>query len=280
MDISFYTICYEADWRSILIEGRLSKLIKSCNHNFRYKNLIINNVQNRILVEYYAQKAIEANIIDNYFFSSDLYDEVLTYFKIKRRSFMLDGYDGFFYSIAPLTSIYLCNTEFIMFFTGDCIIKNESNSRWIIDAMEMMNKNKDIFVANPLWDYDKGECKRQSFAEDENWRYGFGFTDQCFLIKTLNIKQPIFGYYHVSSESYPIYGGNLFERRVNSYMRVHNKIRITSKCAIYEHEKLVDEDYNPIVKKSGWLKKRALFFFSIKRRVRKKFFAFFQKKHV
>jgi hypothetical protein len=40
---------------------------------------------------------------------------------------------------------------------------------------------------------------------------------------------------HIDSERYPRYGGELFEKRVDAFMRNHNFMRITSKKASYRH---------------------------------------------
>lgn len=264
--VSFFTICYEADWRSLLLRGRLSALINSCNYSFAHRGLIINNVQDRAIVELAAAKAVEDGIIDAFYFSEDQVDAVLNNFNISRKSFKLDGYDGFWYSIAPLTSIFFCKTSYLLFFTGDCIVSSESDPKWIDLAIGKLT-DEQFLVANPLWAYSKGEHQQESTAKDEAWFIGRGFTDQCFLIPTATFNKDIYNYYHVSSEAYPIYGGNLFERRVNSYMQKFGKLRLTSKIASFDHTKLIDDEYQAVHVAPNKFKSE---FYSLKKRVRKK----------
>lgn len=265
--VSFFTICYEGDWKSILIEKRLNQLIRSCNFSFDFRGLIINNVSNRALVESYAQKAVDENIIDGYFFAEDTVNEIFEEFNLTRKSFKLDGYDGYWYSLGPLTAIFQCKTQFLLYFTGDCLMEQNTDPIWISEAKTKLKEGQ-ILVANPLWNYNNGEVKQESIAEDEDWFYGYGFTDQCFLVESSRFKADIYNHYHVSSEAYPIYGGNLFERRVNSFMRKSKLQRITHKQAVFIHEKLLDEGYVPV---QGQQKSKVFVqLMGLKKRLRKK----------
>jgi hypothetical protein len=123
--VSFFTCCYEADWEFFLKEDRLKEMIERCNYPFASKNLVINNVDDRDKVIQFAELAIKEGIIDNYFFSEDHAERVLERFSIKRKDFRLDGFDGYWYSIAPLTAVYLCSTEYILYFMGDCMLNEK-----------------------------------------------------------------------------------------------------------------------------------------------------------
>ena len=100
-------------------------------------------------------------------------------------------------------------------------------------AIEIMERNPDIIVANPTWNYKWNEAKAESQSELDDFYVGYGFSDQCYLINTEVFKQKIYNYHHLDSERYPEYGGELFEKRVDSYMRCHNKYRITHKSISY-----------------------------------------------
>jgi hypothetical protein len=237
-EVSFFTNCYEGDWRTLLKTNRLKKIIDSCQYPFDFKGLIINNVKHIEEVRYYAEEHKKLGIIDDYFFSNDYSDKALSQFNIKRKSFITDGCDGYWYSIAPLIAIYLCKTSYLLYLTCDCeILAHEIN--WIDNGKKLLQLDQH-FVINPIWTYQPELAKRESVYENENYFKNHGFTDQCFLIKTNSFSQDIYNEHHISSDRYPSYSGHSFERRVNSYMRNHQKYRVVLKKVSYLHIKIAD----------------------------------------
>lgn len=226
--VTFETKVWEKDWAYILKGDYLDKMIASCNFNFSKKHLIINNVKDRDTVESYCRKKVEQGIIDDFFVVEDYEVEVLNYFGISRESF--EG--GYYYSIAELVGIYLCETNYLLHFSGDSFIGRNAQP-WIDDAISILNANPNIYVANPTWNNKFGEAAKESFSEIENFWLGYGFSDQVYLIKADNFKQKIYDEKNVHSDRYPKYGGELFEKRVDAFMRNKDKHRITHKFSSY-----------------------------------------------
>ncbi len=96
-----------------------------------------------------------------------------------------------------------------------------------------MEQRDDIIVANPIWNYAWNDEKRESVGNIGNFWLSKGFSDQCYLINVEAFRGSIYNYNHSDSQRYPEYGGNSFERRVNSYMQTCGKFRITSKNVSY-----------------------------------------------
>jgi hypothetical protein len=267
--VSFFTICYEGDWERILKENRLETIIARCNVNFFEKVLVINNVKNRELVEQYAKEAVDKKILDAYYFSEDHSEAVLSAFSITRKSFHLDFYDGYWYSIAPLTAIYFCKGKYLLFFTGDCMMEERSNPRWIQESVELMQQDNTILVANPITEGLLGECKNGAIKEDDKYYYTIGFSDQCFLVEKSRFYGNIYNDYHYFTEHYPVYGGELFEKRVNSYMSNNLFFRIMRKDAFYTHEKLLNKDLEGLHIKPSFKKKAKMMAATCSRKIRK-----------
>ena len=232
--VTFETKVWEKDWKYILMGDYLEKMISLCNYNFEQKNLIINNVKDRILVTKYAEIKKRNGVIDNYYFAEDYAEEVLAHFNIDKDKF--DG--GYYYSIAELVSIYLCNTKYLLHFSSDSYLVDCKND-WIAESIKIFNERSDVIVANPIWNYEFENACNESFGEIDNFFLGFGFSDQCFLIKTDVFKKDIYNERNLDSERYPKYGGELFEKRVDSFMRNNNLYRITNKHQIYIHKNFV-----------------------------------------
>ncbi|MDO9509768.1 MAG: hypothetical protein Q7J14_00605 [Candidatus Magasanikbacteria bacterium] len=236
--VTFETKVYEKDWRYILRGNYLDKMIKRCNYNFKVKTVFINNVKNKEKVIKYAEKKVKKGIIDSYYFVDDFSDLALEYFNIKKDSFK----GGYYYSISELVSIYLCKTDYLLHFSSDSFIE-DSNENWINKSIEIFKKRNDIVVANPVWNFDYKMAKKESFTEISDFYLGYGFSDQCYLIKIAVFKADIYNETNNLSNRYPEYGGELFEKRVDSFMRNNKLYRITSKYISYSHKNFSKSRY-------------------------------------
>jgi hypothetical protein len=229
----FDTNCYEKDWEFLLKTNRLRRMISRNCYDFDRRILIINNVDNPEEVEWYAKRHKKKGVIDDYYFAEEFSDEILDFFKIPL-SFKEDR--GYLYSISQLCAVYLSDSDFVVHYSADCIL--ERHYPWIREALEIFEQSDDVVVVNPCWDRRLFEAEQESVEERENCYIGWGFSDQCYMIPTRIFKAPIYDEYHPLSERYPVRGGNLFERRVDSWMRNNNKYRATLKEVSYIHTNL------------------------------------------
>lgn len=226
--VTFETKVWEKDWEYILKGNYLEKIIAANNYAFKRKQIIINNVNNRNEVEKYCKKQIKEGVIDCYFVVEDYESEVLEHFGIEKQSFA----GGYYYSIAELVGIYLCETDYLLHYSSDSFIKS-NQLNWINEAVEIMEENPDIFVANATWNDNFEEVRKGTIDEIGNFSVGRGFSDQCYLVRTKDFMFPMYHDKNPLSERYPKYGGELFEKRVDAYMRNNEKLRITHKQASY-----------------------------------------------
>lgn len=229
--VTFETKCYFNDWEFLVKKNLLAKMIANCNYNFANRVLFLNNFDDYSLIKKEVDELVKKNVLDEYYIVNDYAAEALAFFNLKKEDFK----GGYYYSIAELVSIYLCKTEYLLHFSSDAMAQSNCKVNWIEDAIKTMKSENDIIVANPTWDYKYDEARSESFAENDNWFYSYGFSDQCYLVKTEDFRKDIFRETNVKSERYPKYGGELFEKRVDAYMRNHSLKRITSKNCSYEH---------------------------------------------
>ncbi|MBP2644562.1 MAG: hypothetical protein H6Q75_2 [Firmicutes bacterium] len=229
-EVTFSTSCYEKDWEFLLKTNRLEQMIHYNNYPFTHKILYINNITSRNEVEEYAKKYMASGIITNYIFVQDYQKEALNFFEIEENSF--DG--GLYYSIQHLAAIYLCPTPYLLGFTGDSMLAKPFN--WIESAIKKLNCSEILKVANPTWNHRYLEAKEESLYELEDFYISYGFSDQCYLIEADQFRAPIYNEKNIISERYPLYGGNTFEKRVDSWMRNHHFYRLTHKYISYIHK--------------------------------------------
>jgi hypothetical protein len=235
--VTFATSCWQRDWDILLRTKFLQNKINRNDYDFTKKMLIINNVKKRVEVEKFAKEAVNKEVITDYFFVEDHINEALEHFQLSKEALG----KGYYYSNHELVSIYLCQTDYLVFFTGDtCLAKKVS---WIEPAIAEFETNQNYKVANPVWNEKFEEAKSESASEIENFYIGFGFSDQCFLVRTKDLKAPIYNETNPASERYPKYGGETFEKRVDSWMRNHNFLRLTFKHGSYWHEDFLTNEY-------------------------------------
>jgi len=238
MTITFETKCWEKDWRYILRRGYLEKMIKNCNYKFDQKILYINNVDHLDEVKKYAQKKIDKGVIDKYVIVDEYAEDALKFLEIEKDSFK----GGYYYSIAELVSIYLSETDYLLHFSSDSCLE-KSDYKWIEETLSIIEQDKNIIVANANWSHEECGARAESFKETDNNFIGFGFSDQCYLIRTDDFRKPIYNEIHRDGYRYPRYGGELFEKRVDSYMRNHDRTRLTSKHVVYIHKNYPKDNF-------------------------------------
>jgi hypothetical protein len=228
--VTFETKCWEGDWRRLLQTDRLRQMADLNDFPFVEKILMINNVKNYQEVARYADKAVQSGCLTKYYRVEDYADEVLIFFGLSRE---LLG-RGYVYSISELASIYLCRSDFLLHFAGDCI--PAQHHAWIPKAIELFGNDSRIKVANLLWNHNLPEAESESIEQTADFFKSIAFSDQNYLIRVSDFRQRIYGYSHPNSARYPDYGGELYEKRVDSWLQCQGHLRATYKHASYLHQ--------------------------------------------
>jgi hypothetical protein len=242
MTITFETKVWENDWELVLKTSRLKDLVNRCQHDFDRRVLYINNVNNPKEVEYHAQKWIDKGVIDQFVHVHEHALEALDFFQLSKEKLG----KGYHYSIAELVSIYLTKTKYLLHFSSDAIPEKAISLNWLQQGIHLLETNSEVKVFNLTWNHRFHEAKTESVKEDNHFFYGYGFSDQMYLVRIEDFRAPIYEEINVDSERYPKYGGELFEKRVDSWMRNHGNIRATYKQASYLHQNFTK---NNLVKK-------------------------------
>jgi len=239
MSVTFETKVWEKDYEIILKSGRLQNMIHRCHYPFKEKKLFINNVNDLGKVLRLADKLISKSVIDEYIVVECLANEVLDFFELSKKSLG----KGYYYSIAELTSIYLCTSKYLLHFSGDSIPMRNTQHQWLCHLLQKMESNSQICVANLLWNRKTNEAINESLEHDSQFCIGYGFSDQMYLIRTEEFRRPIYNEHNEKSSHYPDYGGELFEKRVNSWMLNHNRYRVTYLGLSYKHRNFSNKNW-------------------------------------
>ncbi|MBT5671103.1 MAG: hypothetical protein HOJ43_05440 [Betaproteobacteria bacterium] len=231
MSLTIETKVWEKDWKFMLKDRFIKRLMLRVGGAATRRVLFINNVEKPKLVAHYAAKLVADGILDNFVFVDDYATEALNFFDLTQAKLGR----GYYYSIAELVSIYLCDTEYLAHFSGDSSVPCDVPEPWLGEAVNLLRKRPDVSVVNLAWDYKFREVDKDSLFSDDDFAYGYGFSDQMYVVRSAEFKGQIYDYLHPASARYPAYGGELFEKRVDSWMRVEKKLRATSRRWSYQH---------------------------------------------
>lgn len=280
--VTVATCCYDKDWRLVLSENYLAKVFAKFKYDFYEKLLIINTQNNREEIEIAAEREVKNGNIDNYYFVSDVLDEVkkalnikdfLYYQKLKLlkkhnkmsmfKSIIKNAYNFYFsnkgtgkkinintkvydcinYSVGPLSAIIKATGDYLLYFTEDCIIDDSVVTNWIDDSIEHLNTNKHLIASRPI-DMDLDQNWFNVYESLDNFYVCYMFTDRMFLGNIVTLKNIDFNCEDCGK--YPAYGGAGFEARVFNYMNKNDKRTLISKTDKYIHEY---DEYIDFIKK-------------------------------
>lgn len=226
--VTFATACWEKDWRLILLDPDYLAVRQIGHHCFPFAErlLIINNVSDLEAVKQAAAQKVREGVLTRFVVAED----ILPSFGLHRSQFN----DWQYYNaLAPLSAIYHAKSEYLLYLTGDVYLKKPVD--WIPKAIRFLQKRDEIKVANLLWNECTGEAKKESYRRTWNFFVANqGFSDQMFLVRSSDVRAPIYGEIREDAAHYP--RGDVFEKRLFSFMKNHGWERITFRRGSYTHE--------------------------------------------
>jgi hypothetical protein len=245
--VTFATNCWERDWQHILLDPLYLSQRQIANHLFPFaeKLLVINNVSDLPAVCQAAQKKVDEGVLSRYVVADEIAQDVLAFFKLKREDFR-PGPDAnhyqnvnadwiYYNAIGPLTAIYLCQSDFLLYLTGD--VRLDEPVEWIDKALRVMENDKRYKVANLTWNNRYDEAKRESVRSSKGFYVAAeGFSDQLFLVRRTDFRAPIYQEIREDSSHFP--RGDVFEKRVFSTMKNHGWLRLIYSKGSYIHEQM------------------------------------------
>lgn len=225
--VTFETKCYEKDWEFLLKTGRLEAMIARNQFEFAERILYINNVADPDKVRRYAERCKERGIITEHVLVEEHADKALAFFGLDRDSFK----GGYYYSIQELVGIYLCRTEYLLHFSSDSIL--DGSFPWIEKGVDFLARDHRVRTVNCVWNRKHDEARDNAFEETDEFWIGYGFSDQCYLIRKADFRTRIYGEKNPASERFPAYGGELFEKRVDAWVQNNGYLLATFKHGSY-----------------------------------------------
>lgn len=240
--VTFATSCWERDYSYLLEGDYLQEQIARHNYPFAERIMIINNVKDINKAIALAEKKVKEKVITHYYIAEKQSEKILSFFQLKKKDFTLGRQkkdypelndDWVYYNaLGPLAAIYYTTGDYLLYQTGD--VGLDKTCSWIDKAITFMKRKKRYKVANLTWNENYEEVKEESFCQKKDFFLAKeGFSDQMFLVKALDMKSPIYSELREDASHFP--RGEVFEKRVFSYMKNHNWRRLTYKYGSYIH---------------------------------------------
>jgi hypothetical protein len=243
--VTFATTVWEKDWRQVLLDPEYLPIQQIENHCYPFAErlLIINNVSDVAAVKKAACRWIDEGVLTRFVVASEIAEELLAFFQLKRSDFRV-GSDAhlfeqvnsdwiYYNALGPLAAIYCCESDYLLYLTGDVRLLERVD--WVGSALEKMKKNPLYKVANPVWNRKLAEARKESYRKDGSFYVAKeGFSDQLFLVKKDDFREKIYGEIRADSAHFP--RGDVFEKRVFSYLKNRRWERIIFRRGSYIHE--------------------------------------------
>jgi len=243
--VSFATTVWENDYRFVLSSSNYLKERQIENHNFSFseKILLINNVADLDAVRTLANQKLKSDILTHVYLTEELSGEVFSFFNLERTDFRVtektDLYpsynsDWLYYNaLGPLTALYVARSDYLLYQTGDVYLNEKLD--WIGKAIRRMEELPSCKVANPVWNGKYSEARGEAYKKEWNFYHAKqGFSDQMFLVKVKDFRQPMYGELCTDSVYFP--RGNPWEKRAFSGMKIRGWERLIYRRGSYTHE--------------------------------------------
>jgi hypothetical protein len=127
MEVTFETKVWEKDWDLIIKTPFLERTIDRCGDLVSNRVLYINNVKNDQQVIEVANQLVANGTIDSWILVEEHAEQALSYFNLSKEKLGV----GYYYSISELVSIYLCDTKYLLHFSGDATVVKGASKDWL-----------------------------------------------------------------------------------------------------------------------------------------------------
>lgn len=213
----------------VLAAGYFASLEAAHASRFAERVLLINNVTDAAAALGQARALISRGEFDRVEVVSEHVPAALAATELTTKSFNGRPHYTDFLLVAALVAsspYYLCH---------DADVTVTGASSWVESGLELLRVRPDVLVVSPTpnWWHPNYELTTEVTRD---YFFGYGFSDQLFLARTAEMRQPIYQYHCPASLRYPAsHRGASFEQRVDSYMRCTGRLRALDRRSGYLH---------------------------------------------
>jgi hypothetical protein len=227
-DVDLVINAFERNYRTVLAPGFFPKVSSANRFAFSRVVALINNVGDVADARARAVQLISAGELDAYHLVSDRLPDALRITGLRTR----DLGRLIHYSDCSLVAVTLEGAPWLLYWDPDIYLEEPVD--WITPVIARLEADPRLMVANPLWEDPTLESSTIEF--DGDFAIGQGFSDQVYLVRREELAAPIYRQRCIASYRYPVSAvGDVFEARVDAWMRHHGRLRLTYLPARYRH---------------------------------------------
>lgn len=219
---------FERNYRSVLSAGFFRQVEDENRFAFSRRIALINNVSDIADACARADALVAAGEVDAYHLVSERLPEAL------RITGLGAGELGrlIHYSDCSLVAATLEGAPWLLYWDPD--VHLEEPVDWITPSIARMEADPRLMVANPLW--EDPTLETTTMERDGDFAIGQGFSDQVYLVRREELAAPIYQERCIARYRYPVSAvSDVFEARVDAWMRHHGRLRLTYVPARYRH---------------------------------------------
>jgi hypothetical protein len=228
VDVDLVINAFERNYRTVLAPGFFPNVCRANRFTFKSRVALINNVADAADARARADELICIDELDAYHFVGDRLSDALRITGLRARDLGRLAH----YSDCSLVAVTLEGAPWLLYWDPDIYLEEAVD--WITPALARLQADPRLIVANPLWEDPTLESSTVEY--DDDFAIGQGFSDQVYLVRREELAAPIYRQRCIASYRYPISAvGDVFEARVDAWMRHHGRLRLTYLPARYRH---------------------------------------------
>ena len=197
---------------------------------FARRVAIINNVPDVDEARARAERLREDGEIDGFLVVADEIHSALSRLGLRRADLGRIPH----YTDCALVAVCDEGSDWMLYWDAEVTLPSPAN--WVDPAVSLMQRDRRILVANPNWNRPGSDARAESLEEAHGFALGYGFSDQVFLARRMDLLSASYRRSCPASLRYPLaHIASVFEQRVDAYMRSERRLRATHLAVAYSH---------------------------------------------
>lgn len=228
--VSLFVNCFERDYRQVLAPGFMRAKASQFRFPFNRVVVTLNNIFDPEDARARARRVQQIGEIHEFVEVAKILPKALELSGLRASDLGLVRH----YIDFALVAVTHALPDYLLYCCAEVDLVNPFD--WVSDAVRKLDGDQSLLVANPSWASDPFGAERESLRRDGDHWIGSGFSDQCFLADSRRLAAPIYNYKHETGGRYPMSDiGDIFEKRLDAYMRHHGLMRISDARVFYAH---------------------------------------------
>lgn len=190
--------------------------------------VLLNNIEARDEANFLARALLASNRVDDVRWVEDELSMALSAVQLN-----IDELDPCrHYSDCCIVAPFVVHTRYLLYWDVDITLR--APARWVDEGIALLESDSSIMVVSPT---PHRREMRQFARRVENVELTYGFSDQVFLARTDDLRQPVYGERCIASLRFPLsHVVATAEQRLDAWMRNHGRYRALIRNATYVHE--------------------------------------------